>query len=289
MNDTVHDADDALPRCVRGVLALELAPGTGVARPALMQPEAARLATLLMRDLAALVPAARGLDACLMAAHFDPAEALRPGWPLHRRLHDLHARAPRGDGSARIIAFGADAAGEVPLPLQGDAALAGGQLRVLPWLFTGAPALVAEVAEAFESDLLDRGMAAADTALCAQESFGARIEHARTMTLHDLAAMTALQYEHAGLAPLWPLIETALLAPGDDCTLDAVPEPRVHYTRGEARITLSTPDAWRARCGDGDDDCERLRRRFAHYEMRQKQFAAVLESHGIPVLFEAGP
>lgn len=289
MNDRATLADADAPTCVRGLLALELSPGSRIDTPALRQAEAAALASLLARDLAGRVPAARGLDACLMAAHFDPAEALRPGWPLHRRLEDLHARAPRGDGTPRVIAFGADATGEVPLPLQCDASLAGGQLRVLPWLFAGPRALVDEVAEAFESILLDQGMAAADTALAAQQAFDTRVEHARSMTLHDLAAMTAMQYGHAGLGPLWPLIETALLAPGDTAALDAPPEPRLHYAGGEVTITLLTPGDWRARCAGDDGDCERLRRRFAQYEMRQQQFAAVLGAHGIPVLFESAP
>lgn len=280
-----NEARDAPTRAM-GVLALELAPGNGIDVAALPPSEAARLASLLARDLAALVPDAGKLDFCLAAAHFDPAEALRAGWPLHRRLDELHARAPRGDGSPRIMAFGADAQGEVPLPLQCDPALRGGQLRVLPWLFAGDPARVAEVGEAFETLLLDQGMAQPDTALCAQDAFDTRIEHARAMTIHDLAAMMALQYENAGLAPLWPVIETALLAPGEDCVLDDAPEPLLHYADGEARIALFTPDAWRARYAAGDDDCERLRRRFAQFEMRQKQFAAVLGAHGVPVLFE---
>lgn len=270
--------------CVRGVLALELADGA-IRHAALPQRAAAGFAALVARDLAALVPAARTLDACLMAAHFDPAEALRPGWPLHRRLQDLHARAPRGDGAPRVIAFGTDAAGDVPPPLRHEPALAGGALRVLPWLFAGEGADA--VAEAFESVLLDQGMAAADTALAAQDLFGARIEHARMMTLHDLAAMTAMQYEHAGLAPLWPVIETALLAPAGTAGLDAPPEPEVRYAGGEARIVLLPAQAWRARCAGDEADADRLRRGFAQYEMRQQQFAAVLGAHGIPVVFEA--
>lgn len=270
-----------------GVLALELAPGTGMARAALPQAQAAQLAAWIARDIAALVPAARGLDACLMAAHFDPAEALRPGWPLHRRLDELHARAPRGDGTPRVIAFGADAQGDVPAPLRDDEALRGGPLRVLPWCLAGDPAAVADVADALETVLLDQGMAPADTALAAQDGFGARIEHARTMTLHDLAAMTALQYEHAGLAPLWPILETALLSPEREAVLDAPPEPRVRYADGEARIALLSADAWRARNAAGIDDRDRLQRLHAQFEMRQAQFAAVLGAHGIPVLFEA--
>ena len=44
------------------------------------------------------------------------------------------------------------------------AQLAGGRLRVLPYLFVGEPAATAAVAEHMESMLLDLGMAKADTA-----------------------------------------------------------------------------------------------------------------------------
>ena len=280
------DAAADMPPCVRGVLALELAPQTAMDVAALPQADAARLAGLLARDLAAVVPDACALDFCIAAAHFDPAEALRPGWPLHRRLAELHARAPRGDGSARVIAFGADARGDVPQPLQCDTALRGGQLRVLPWIFTGDAATAREAAEAFEARLLDLGMARPDTALCAQQAFAARIEHARAMTVHDLAAMMALQYDNAGLRPLWPVIEAALLAPGETVLLDAPPEPWLRYADGEARIALFAAHDWHARYAPDDGDGERLRRRFVQFEMRQKQFAAVLGAHGVPVLFE---
>lgn len=267
------------------VLALELAPGDGIARDALPQADAARLAALLGRDLAALVPEARQLDLSLAAAHFDPAEALRPGWPLHRRLAELQARAPGRDDGARLIAFGADASGQVPLPLAAETGLRGGSLRVLPWLLHGEAEVAGAVAQALEARLLDEGMAAADTALLVQDAFGARIEHARSLTVHDLAAMVNLQYEHLGLAPLWPLIETALLSPTGEAWLDAPPEPLLRYAGGEARIALFAPAAWRVRYAAGLDDEARLQRGFTHFQMRQRQLAAVLGAHGIDVVF----
>lgn len=270
---------------VAGVLALELAPGSAPVRAALAQDAAARLAALVGRDLGTLVPEARGLDLCLAAAHFDPAEALRPGWPLHRRLAELQARAPGREEGPRLIAFGADNEDRVPLPLAADASLHGGSLRVLPYLFRGEAGLARTVGDAFEARLLDAGMAQADTALLAQDAFGARIEHARYLTVHDLAAMVALQYEHLGLAPLWPLIETALLSPAGEATLDAPPEPLLRYADGEARIALFTPAAWRARYRPSEGDAARLDRLYAQFEMRQKQFAAVLGAHGIGVTF----
>lgn len=283
MNDDHTAALDPAAH-VAGLLALELAPGSAIERAALAPEPASHLAGLLGRDLGALAPQVRGLDLCLAAAHFDPAEALRPGWPLHRRLAELQARAPGRGGGARIIAFGADAAGAVPQPFLADPALHGGSLRVLPFLLHGAADVAGAVAEAFEAQLLDLGMAPADTALLAQEAFGARIEHARYLTVHDLAAMVALQYEHLGLAPLWPLIETALLSPAGEAVLDAPPEPLLRYAGGQVRMALFAPAAWRARYRPQGDQA-RLRQLFGQFEMRQRQFAAVLGAHGVDVVF----
>ncbi|TKR30280.1 hypothetical protein FCE95_09080 [Luteimonas gilva] len=277
-------AADADATHVFGVIALELSPDARPGREALRQADAGALAGLLGRDLAALVPEASGLELAFAAAHFDPAEVLRPGWPLHRRLDELRRRAPGRHDGPRVIAFGADEHGRVPQPLQAESALQGGSLRVLPFLLTGSGA--AEVGEAFERILFDRGMAQAETALLAQEAFGCRIEHARYLTVHDLAAMTALQYGHQGLEPLWPVLETALLAPQEEILLDAPPEPLLRYAGGEANIALFAPDAWRRRYhGDASIDAELLARRFAHFEARQRQFAAVLQAHGVPVTF----
>lgn len=282
---TVTDSANDAAR-VFGVMALELAPGTQPGRQALSQADAGRLAGLLGRDLAALVPEARELELAFAAAHFDPAEMLRPGWPLHRRLDELRQRAPGRHDGPRVIAFGADAQGDAPLPLQAEADLQGGSLRVLPFLLVGDAAVAAGVAVHFEDILLDRGMAQADTALCAQESFGTRIEHARYLTLHDLAAMTALQYGNMGLEALWPVIETALLAPQNEAWLDAPPEPLLRYANGEANIALFSPDAWRQRyLGDDAIQSDALARRYAHFEARQRQLAAVLRAHGVPVTF----
>ncbi|MGN7831748.1 hypothetical protein ACTJI2_09050 [Pseudoxanthomonas sp. 22568] len=270
---------------VKGFLALELSAGNAPAQAALRPADSAMLVERIGRDLAALVPAIRDLDLTLAAAHFDPAEALRPGWPLHRRLQELQQRAPGRNSGPRMIAFGADEHGEVPLPFAAENDLAGGPLRVLPFLLSGENHTVSEIAERLEAILLETGMAQADTALLAQQAFGAQIEHARYLTLHDLAAMTAMQYGHGGLDSLWPIIETALLAPEREEWLDASPEPLLRYLDGEVRIALFEPSAWRARYAPQEATEERLERAYNHFLARQQQFAAVLEAHGIPVLF----
>ncbi len=268
-----------------GVLALELTGGTAPERAALAPAQAGMLAERIGRDLAQWIPEVRDLELSVALAHFDPAEVLRPGWPLHRRLDELRARAPGSEDGPRVLAFGADAQGEVPLPFQAEATLAGGNLRVLPFLLSGEPQTLATVSEAMEELLLAQGMAQADTALLAQESFGARIEHARYLTVHDLAAMVSMQYDNQGLAPLWPLIEAALLAPRSEEWLQQGPEPVLRYHDDEVRIALLDPADWCDYYAHDRADCDRLRGVYEHYLARQRQMAAVLEAHGLPVLY----
>ena len=282
MNDTTPDLH------LLGALALELSPGTGAERTSLPQADAGTLAGHMARDLAGFTQDASALQLVTVGAHYDVVELLRPGWPLHRELDQLAARAP-GDAGGRVIAFGAHD-GKLPGALTPQAEHAGGPLRLVPFVLGGDAAIAARVGETLERDLMESGMAGAATALFAQETFGLRVEHARYLTLHDLAAMMALQYEHAGLAPLWPVVEAALLAPDAEEWLEQAPEPVVHYIDREARIAMFTPQAWRERYAANaahasEGECARLERAFEMFQARQRQFAALLEAHGIPVTF----
>ena len=271
-----------------GALAIELSPGAAVGRTALSPAEAGALAERVARDLDKLVPGVSALDLGLVAALFDPVELLRPGYPLHAELERLVARAP-GAAGGRVIGFGAGPEG-LPAPLQPAPEHAQGPLRLLPLLVRGEPGAVADVGERMEQVLLDTGMASADTALMAQDGFAATVEHARLLTLNDLAAMMAMQYDHAGLGPLWPLVEAALLAPGSEQWLDAPPEPLARYADGGVRIAMLDADAWaEGGFAPADADVARLDRAFEQFQMRQRQFATVLGAHGIPVTFDHCP
>ncbi|WP_374012801.1 hypothetical protein [Pseudoxanthomonas koreensis] len=283
-----HEAVPVAEANFHGVFALELAGGQAPARAALPPAQAGELAVHVGRDLAAMVDGVAGLELALAAAHFDPAEALRPGWPLHRRLEELRVRAPGRGQAPRVLAFGADAAGAVPPPLQSEAALAGGGLRVLPFVLAGPADALAPVAEALEDTLLAMGMARADTALLAQDNFDARIEHARYLSAHDLAAMMAMQYDNQGLGALWGVVEAALLAPQAVEWLDAGPEPLLRLEAGQVRMALFDPGGWCAHYHGGSAEsgqCDRLQRLYEHFLARQRQLAAVLEAHGLPVLY----
>jgi hypothetical protein len=282
-----------------GALALELRHGTYAAHTAIEPAAAAELAQGIARDLALLVPEAAALELVVLGAHYDPVELLRPGWSLHAALDELALRAPAGRDRAaadgRILALGAHA-GALPEPVPvPEADYAGGAMRLVPFLLrpdAGSLERIRLVSNALEEILIDRGMAGAATALFAQQAFAAPIEHARYVTIHDLAALMAMQYEHAGLGPLWPLIEAALLLPQTEAWLDEPPEPLARYGDGGVRIALIDSETWRnggfAPASAGED-AEKLERAFEHFEARQRQIAAVLGAHGIPVMFDHCP
>ncbi len=48
---------------------------------------------------------------------------------------------------------------------------------------------------------------------------------------------------------------------------------------------MLSPDDWRLRCAPGESDDGRLAQGFAMYEARQRQLSAVLQAHGVPVVF----
>ncbi|MCD8456909.1 hypothetical protein LPH50_01460 [Xylella taiwanensis] len=273
-----------------GVLVLELAGDTVPAHAALRPDQAGVLAEHVGCDLAQWVPQVSALELSFAAAHFDPAEVLRPGWPLHRYLEELQTQVPRCHQGPRVLAFGANVNGEVPLPFRADSTLNGGRLRVLPFLLSGVPEQVDAVAEVLEEVLLTQGMVQANTALLAQAVFSAQIEHARYMTVHDLVAMMSIQYDNQGLGILWPLLEAALLAPRTEEWLDAPPQPLLRYISGEVRMALFDLVSWCAYYQQDCSECERLSVLYQQFLARQRQFCAVLDAHGVIVSYvRVGP
>src|SRR5687768_2107299 len=118
-----------------GALALETA--TPPARLGLSRDAAQELAQHVADDLQRLLPEAPAFDLGFAALHYDPAELLRPGWPVHAALAGLATRAP-GAGRGRVIAFGLGDDGTPPLPvLAPEPALQGGPLRLLPFVLLG--------------------------------------------------------------------------------------------------------------------------------------------------------
>jgi len=267
----------ALTLC--GALALELSEPASNIHP-LPRDLAGTLAQLLAHDLAEFDARAKQLSMSTVGAHYDPVELLCPGWPILAELDQLGARAP-GQDRARVLAFGASA-GQLPGKLQPAEQHLGGLLRVIPFVLRGEADMVAMLGARLEHELIEYGMAGAQTALMAQDAFVAKVEHARYLTLHDLCAMTALQYEHAGLAPLWPLIETALLSPEHELWLDTPPEPLLGWRNRRAYMAEFTDNEWSARYAPNLTTSENKRLQ-KHFQARQRQFVSVLAAHSITV------
>jgi len=267
----------ALTLC--GALALELSASADPVR-VLPRDQAGQLAQHVARDLAQLEARASELSMSTVGAHYDPVKLLRPTWPLFAQIDQLSARAP-GQEHSRVIAFGA-ADGQLPGNLSPIDEYPGGPLRVVPFVLRGEAQTVAEVKARLERDLIEHGMADARTALFAQKAFAIKIEHARYLTLHDLCAMTALHYEHAGLGGLWPLIETALLSPAREVLLDAPPEPLMRWRHGCVEVARLTENEWASRYAQGIDPAQKNRLR-GYVETRQRQLLAVLGAHALSV------
>lgn len=268
-----------------GLLALELSPGQVIGKNRLSVADASALGGLMADDLRQWIAPHADIDISLAGACFDPVEILRPQWPVHRELARLSHLAPKS-ADARLLSIGADA-DHMPEGLQPDAAFLRGPLRLIPFVLSGPAPSIAGVQDRMEAELMERGMAGAATALAAQDLFNAVIEHARYMTLHDLVALMAMQYEHNGLAPVWPIIETALFAPQKEVWLDAAPEPLVFFQANTAHIALLDSHQWaQMQPSLAGRTCEQLETQFQMFQMRQRQIAALLGAHGITVDFD---
>ncbi len=270
----------SVPACCFGALALEVS--VPLAKSTLARVDAAELADRMADDLARLLHGVEVLDLAVAGAAFDPTELLRPGWPIHTALADLIQRAPRA-GHSRILGLGAheDA---MPAPLQPDPTLREGPLKLLPFVLSGEAAPIEAISTQIEERLLEKGMAQAALAFFVQKAFNAPLEHVRFLSLDDLLAMTSMQYQHAGIEHLWPLIDAALFDSKDEVWLDAPPEPLLRWDGQRVRVADMDQASWQAHgfVPDGFEG-ERAARGFSYFQRRLQQYQAVLSSHAIAV------
>src|SRR6185437_6997856 len=203
------------------LLALEPVAGEPPARMTLGRDEAAALAQLVATDLLGLVPQVAAARLVLAGALFDPVELLRPGFPVWSTLDELARRVPRGT-LENVVAFGSHAGRMPALPLEPSPIHAAGPMRLLPISLLAPAALADELSSQLEIQLVGRGEAGVLTADWLMRTLGIRLEHVRYLSRNDLLALTCVQYEHVNLAPLWALLETALLTPQrEESTLSA--------------------------------------------------------------------
>jgi hypothetical protein len=264
------------------VLALELSEGETLPRVTLSRDEAAELASLAAIDLHALAPEVDDARFALAGALFDPVELLRPGFPLWSTLDELARRVPRGH-LENVVAFGTHG-GRMPMAdLEPDPGYSGGALQLLPLVLLATPALAGTLSEKLEVELVGRGEAGTRTADWLMRTLGVRLDHARYLSRNDLLAMVCVQYEYVNLAPLWSLLEVALLAPaGEEQVLSTRGLP-LRYTHGG--VVAQSPAEWLRRSSMAADERAHA---FAGIVFELRQYAALLDAHRLPLSLEAG-
>lgn len=259
------------------VLAIERGAGEPARRTTLTRDESAELAAHVAADLAALVPAATDARLAVAGALFDAVELLRPGFPVWATLDELARRVPRGHLD-NVVAFGSHDGHMPAQPLEPEAAYADGPMRLIALSLLAPEPLATTLAEQLELDLVGRGEAGQRTADWLIRTLGVPLEHVRYLSRNDLLALTCVQYEHVNLAPLWSLLETALLTPyREESVLSARGLP-LHYAEGTVRA--QSPAQWLAGAAPtGDDRAHALA--SCLFELRQ--YAALLQAHGLPL------
>ena len=265
------------------VLALEPVAGEPPARLTLSRDEAAELAALVATDLHALVPEVAGARLAVAGALFDQVELLRPGFPVWTTLDELARRVPRGH-LENVVAFGSHDGHMPAQPLEPSANFADGPMRLLPLSLLAPEALAGELSEQLEVHLVGRGEAGARTADWLMRTLGIRLEHVRYLSRNDLLALTCVQYEHVNLAPLWTLLEAALLTPYREESALSARGLALRYD-GKGRVIAQAPSDFLA--AQGGTPGERSHA-LAGVVFELRQYAALLEAHQLPLQLADG-
>jgi hypothetical protein len=263
------------------VLALEPVAGEPAARLTLSRDEAAELAELVAADLHALVPSVGAARLALAGALFDQVELLRPGFPVWATLDELARRVPRGQLD-NVVAFGSHDGHMPAQPLEPSPVFADGPMRLLPMNLLAPAALAGDLSGQLEIQLVGRGEAGALTADWLMRTLGTRLEHVRYLSRNDLLALTCVQYEHVNLAPLWTLLEAALLTPERSEAVMSARGLPLRYDRGT--VLAQSPSQWLA--GQTGDLAQRTHE-LAGIVFELRQYAALLVAHQLPLQLQA--
>lgn len=268
-----------------GVLALEPLDGAPLAGRRLAPEVAERLGELLALQLGRYLPPAHAYALAWAAAAYDPAQLLRRGLPLHAELTNLFQAGQRAGLAAGQILTLAAREGRMPTAvLEPDAALGDGRLYVVPVVVLGDEAAIEAASQTLETVLMDEGLADPRIVGELSQASGVRFEHARWLSLTDLAAMMAAQLTHVGMAPAWALLEELLYAEEPESMAVDTALGQWITLEGEAvRLAVEPYAAFAARHA-GDTSEERVQAWLARIH-EQRQYAALLGAHGITLDF----
>ncbi len=237
------------------------------------------LANQLSFELAKQLKSLDGLGLVWMAASYDSAQILRPGLPIFKALDELYRAGLRDPLDAPQIMTLQALRGQAPSPdLAVEAALLGGAMVFIPLMLMGEAAAIAEASAVLEANLLETGLTDARTALMLVDALGHQAEHARLMTLNDLAAMMSMQYSHVGMDEVWQVIEAAVLSATPSVAPNITGSSTLNYQNGTAVMQLQNFDPV---------DAPEARALHIEVILKQRQMLALLQAHAVPVVLFA--
>lgn len=223
---------------IRLVAGFELdAPGLG--KRLLERDATAELADALAADLVRAVPIADQAMLVVAGSVLEPNEVLRPDLPAWTAMADLAGPIIREQGlSGQVLAIGGHD-GQLP-----DRRLAppprapAGRFVVLPLLLIAPTEQAAELEQALEQELFERGGTAPPARALLDQQLGLHSTHGQLLTLTDLLALQHVQMDAAGLGGFWPVIEQSILAPDQDQSFVLPAELAAIWDGAERRLAM---------------------------------------------------
>lgn len=173
--------------------------------------QASALAERVSSDLHSLLRIQSPAALVFCGAAFAAEQLLQPGYPIHRHISQYASAAFQGQSHENQVLSIGSHNGLMPAGLQPKTGVQ--QLLHLPFcLYTDDE----EVAQAFESQLMHKGMLPPPTyetlvKALSENHQSVQVNHANYMTNLDLVAMMHNHFEQLGMSHLWQIIETALV------------------------------------------------------------------------------
>lgn len=245
--------------------------------PPLPRQPAGQLADAVAADLTRILGS--DIQACgllVPAALYDMTELIQPSLPWVEVLLEIYRGSlPDTRFTPQIMGIG----GSDPFPI---AAMApqrrpgSGPLLILPILVVGEPATIERIQPQLEEILLDRGRASMATEQIIRRDFQTAPLNLSYATLDDLSALLKIQLGHAGLEPLWQLLEGALFRPERMEHVKLAEHNEFIGLNGEICTVFHTYDQWAA--VHGNDTLG-----YRHWLLRQRLYEAGLAAHGLSI------
>ncbi len=262
--------------------------GANATRPALLgATDSEQMLAHLAADLKSMLPDISGCSLIAPGALYDQTQVLRPSFPIFETLESVSTRPEAEDFKPGLVSIGIRDEGFPSKNLQPLPDIPLGLLQLLPIVVHGPATLVEKLGQTMEYRFLEEGQLSAHSAAWLQTAFGIPVTHARLMTLTDLNAMLRMQLEHFGFLPLWELLDAALSASTQQCTVTAENGQEFTWRDGRVHTAFESFDHWALRGTGAAQIASRqaLAAGYGDWTREARQYLTTLNAHGVEVLF----